>query len=68
MCLNDRRVLRTVDLMKPSLIVVNLLSKLRIKCNYSENECQEILSFGSLSEHMKQFRNNNYELEMDENE
>ncbi len=53
--------------MKPLLIVVNMLSKMKIQCNYSENECQEIVNSGSLSGHMKQ-SHNNYESEMDENE
>jgi hypothetical protein len=40
---------------------------MKIQCNYSENECQEIVNSGSLSGHMKQ-SHNNYESEMDENE
>jgi hypothetical protein len=64
LCPNDRRVLRVNDLINPSLIVVNLLSKLKIKCN----GCQKIVSLGSLLEHMRQYHNNNYGSEMDENE
>jgi hypothetical protein len=30
----------------------NNKSKLKIKCNNSYNGCQEIVSFGSLSEHL----------------
>ncbi len=53
LCPNDRRYLSSDDLMKPSLIITNLLSKLKIKCNNSENGCQQIVSYGSLSEHSK---------------
>jgi hypothetical protein len=40
---------------------------MKIQCNYSENEFQEIVSLVSLSELMKQ-SHNNYESEMNENE
>jgi hypothetical protein len=64
LCPNDKRVLKVNDLINPSLIVVNLLSKLKIKCNDSANECQEVISFESLSI----YRNNNYRLEVRQNE
>jgi fumarate reductase subunit C len=51
-CPNDRQVLRVDDLIKPSLITINLLSKINESNNF-ENESQEKVRFESSSENSK---------------
>jgi hypothetical protein len=52
-CPNDRRVLRVDDLIRPSLITINLLSKIKNESNHFENENQEKVRFESSSGNSK---------------
>jgi len=51
-CPLDRSLLRAHDLIKSSKIVINLLSKLKIKCDNSDKGCQQVIDLGSLSSHL----------------
>lgn len=53
LCPNDRRILRANDLLNPSLIITNMLS-FKIRCDFYDNGCQEIVSLGSLSRHLQE--------------
>jgi uncharacterized Tic20 family protein len=44
------------------------LSKLKIKCNNFENGCQQIVSFGSLSEHLNHCDHKPVTIEMEQKE
>ena len=52
-CPNDRKPLRTKELIPAPRAIKNLLSNLKLKCNYEEEGCFLILRIGNLGEHLK---------------
>jgi hypothetical protein len=62
-CPNDRRVLRVDDLIKPSLITINLLSKIKNESNNFEKENQEKVRFESSSGNPKDYHRRRLEVD-----
>ncbi len=50
-CPNDRNLLSNNDLIRPSKITINLLSKLRIRCDYQSMGCEEVIGLDSILSH-----------------
>ncbi|XP_054163668.1 E3 ubiquitin-protein ligase NRDP1-like [Oppia nitens] len=50
-CPNDRKSLTLSDLSTPPRILINLINKLKIKCDFYENGCQDVCPLSQLSEH-----------------
>ena len=52
-CPNDRQSLNTNGLSPSPLIVINLLNKMRIKCDFYSNGCQEMTKVSEMEKHIK---------------
>ncbi|CAG2175309.1 unnamed protein product, partial [Oppiella nova] len=50
-CPYDRSTLNTTQLAKPPRILLNILAKLEIRCDFASNGCQEVLKLEELSQH-----------------
>ena len=51
-CPNDRQPLNRNGLSQPSNALINLFNKLKIKCDFHSNGCQQILRTNELSNHL----------------
>jgi len=51
-CPNDRRVLGSKSLVEPPRLIQNMISRLKICCDYTENGCKNVLVLDNLSSHL----------------
>ena len=50
-CPNDRKSLTPKDLSSPPRVLINLLNKLKIKCDFHVNGCETVTSLTDLAQH-----------------
>ena len=50
-CPNDRKPLAQKDLTLPPRAFINVINKLKVKCNFVENGCRKEIKLDQLSEH-----------------
>ncbi|CAG2177811.1 unnamed protein product [Oppiella nova] len=50
-CPHDRKVLKIDSLTRPPRALVNMLMNLKIRCDFQESGCNEVLKLGELTQH-----------------
>ncbi|XP_054153477.1 uncharacterized protein LOC128952157 isoform X2 [Oppia nitens] len=57
-CPYDRKTLTSATLSRPPRVMVNMLGKLKIKCDFRDKGCKEVISLEDLSNHVIKCRYN----------
>jgi len=51
-CPNDRKALSSNNLVEPPRLVQNMISRLRVHCDYAKNGCKDVVKLDILSSHL----------------